>query len=141
MITATNAFLLALMVIAPVAAHAQSKNLGSYVGTIDVSGTQHGPDVTYRARVKVSMPVSDRDASSINAEFLSGEAPSASILVTQLSRCWAARLVNLLTEQHSEADSKGRNDVLLEPFGYRWYRVRGLDYLLKRRDIDEQSRT
>jgi maltose alpha-D-glucosyltransferase/alpha-amylase len=33
------------------------------------------------------------------------------------------------------------NDVLLEPFGYRWYRVRGLDYLLKRRDIDERSRT
>jgi hypothetical protein len=43
MITVTNAFLLALIVIAPAAAHAQSKRLGSYVGTIDVSGTQHGP--------------------------------------------------------------------------------------------------
>jgi maltose alpha-D-glucosyltransferase/alpha-amylase len=47
------------------------------------------------------------------------------------------RLVNLLTEQHSEADKKGRHDVMLEPFGYRWYRVGGLDYLLKRTEIDK----
>ena len=66
------------------AAHAQPKNLGSYVGTIDVSGTQHGPEVSYRARVtKISLPVSDRDGSSINAEFLSGEAPNARVLVSQ----------------------------------------------------------
>ena len=84
MITASNAFLLAALVVIPFgAAHAQSKNLGSYVGTIDVSGTQHGPEVTYRARVKVSMPISDRDGSSINAEFLAGEAPNASVLVSQ----------------------------------------------------------
>jgi maltose alpha-D-glucosyltransferase/alpha-amylase len=45
-------------------------------------------------------------------------------------------LVNLLTEDHSRADERGRHDVLLEPYGYRWYRVGGLDYLLKRSDID-----
>lgn len=67
----------------PGAAHAQSKNLGSYVGTIDVTGTQHGPEVTYRARVKISMPVSDRSGSDITAEFLAGEAPNASVLVSQ----------------------------------------------------------
>lgn len=84
MITASNAFLWATLVVIPMgAAHAQSKNLGSYVGTIDVSGTQEGPQVTYRARVKASMPVSDRDGSSINAEFLAGEAPNASVLVSQ----------------------------------------------------------
>jgi maltose alpha-D-glucosyltransferase/alpha-amylase len=45
-------------------------------------------------------------------------------------------LINLLTEDHSEADARGRHCVLLEPYGYRWYRVGGLDYLLKRTDID-----
>jgi len=26
--------------------------------------------------------------------------------------------------------------VLLDPYGYRWYRVGGLDYLLKRTEIE-----
>jgi len=46
------------------------------------------------------------------------------------------RLVNLLTDDHSHANGRGRHDVLLEPYGYRWYRVGGLDYLLKRSEID-----
>ena len=51
------------------------------------------------------------------------------------------RLVNLLTDDHSHADPNGRHNLLLEPYGYRWYRVGGLDYLLKRSDIDiEQQR-
>jgi maltose alpha-D-glucosyltransferase/alpha-amylase len=45
-------------------------------------------------------------------------------------------LINLLTEDHSEADPRGRHTLLLEAYGYRWYRVGGLDYLLKRTDID-----
>jgi len=32
----------------------------------------------------------------------------------------------------------GRHHLLLEAYGYRWYRVGGLDYLLKRSEIDEQ---
>ena len=48
-------------------------------------------------------------------------------------------LVNLLTEQHSHANARGRHDVLLEPYGYRWYRVGGLDYLLKRSEIDVKN--
>jgi maltose alpha-D-glucosyltransferase/alpha-amylase len=47
-------------------------------------------------------------------------------------------LVNLLTEQHSRAGARGRHKVMLEPYGYRWYRVGGLDYLLKRSEIDSQ---
>jgi maltose alpha-D-glucosyltransferase/alpha-amylase len=42
------------------------------------------------------------------------------------------RLVNLLSEEHSEADESGKHPVVLEGYGYRWYRVGGLDYLLKR---------
>ena len=33
------------------------------------------------------------------------------------------------------ADDDGRHCVLLEPYGYRWFRVGGLDYLLKRSEV------
>ena len=48
-------------------------------------------------------------------------------------------LVNLLSEDHSRADERGRHTLLMEGYGYRWYRVGGLDYLLKRSDIDENT--
>jgi maltose alpha-D-glucosyltransferase / alpha-amylase len=41
-------------------------------------------------------------------------------------------LVNLLSNDHSDADAEGMHCVVMEPYGYRWYRVGGLDYLLKR---------
>ncbi|HET7731090.1 MAG TPA: hypothetical protein VFK48_13760 [Usitatibacter sp.] len=63
------------------AALAQSKNLGAYAGTIELSTAS--PELTYRALAKVSMPVSDRRATRIEAEFLAGEAPDASVLVSQ----------------------------------------------------------
>jgi maltose alpha-D-glucosyltransferase/alpha-amylase len=43
-------------------------------------------------------------------------------------------LVNLLSEDHSYGKN-GRHCILLEPYGYRWYRVGGLDYLLKRAEV------
>ena len=48
-------------------------------------------------------------------------------------------LVNLLSEDHSRANDKSRHTLLLEAYGYRWYRVGGLDYLLKRSDIDTDA--
>jgi maltose alpha-D-glucosyltransferase/alpha-amylase len=45
-------------------------------------------------------------------------------------------LVNLLTEDHSRAGDDGKHCLLLEAYAYRWYRVGGLDYLLKRSDVD-----
>ena len=45
-------------------------------------------------------------------------------------------LVNLLTEDHSKAGEDGKHHLLLEAYGYRWYRVGGLDYLLKRSEIE-----
>ena len=45
-------------------------------------------------------------------------------------------LINLLTEDHSRAGEDGKHNLLLEAYGYRWYRVGGLDYLLKRSDIE-----
>jgi maltose alpha-D-glucosyltransferase/alpha-amylase len=53
----------------------------------------------------------------------------------------AKLLVNLLSEDHSQADERGKHALLLEAYGYRWYRVGGLDYLLKRSDIDTNAAT
>jgi len=44
-------------------------------------------------------------------------------------------LVNLLTADHSRAGENGKHRVCLEGYGYRWYRVGGLDYLLKRSEF------
>jgi maltose alpha-D-glucosyltransferase/alpha-amylase len=44
----------------------------------------------------------------------------------------AHTLVNLLSADHSEANRRGQHTVVLEPYGYRWYRVGGLGYLLER---------
>jgi maltose alpha-D-glucosyltransferase / alpha-amylase len=46
-------------------------------------------------------------------------------------------LVNLLTEEHSQGDAHGRHRLVIEAYGYRWYRVGGLDYLLRRSEIDQ----
>jgi maltose alpha-D-glucosyltransferase / alpha-amylase len=45
----------------------------------------------------------------------------------------------LLAENHSRADDRGKHTLMLEGYGYRWYRVGGLDYLLKRSDIDTDA--
>ena len=42
------------------------------------------------------------------------------------------KLVNLLTEAHSDADARGRHRITLDPYGYDWYRAGGLGYLLDR---------
>ena len=41
-------------------------------------------------------------------------------------------LVNLLSADHSTPGASGKYSMLLEPYGYRWFRVGGLDYLLRR---------
>ena len=43
-------------------------------------------------------------------------------------------LVDLLSSEHSKAQ-KGKHRVCLGAYGYRWYRVGGLDYLLKRSEF------
>jgi maltose alpha-D-glucosyltransferase/alpha-amylase len=41
-------------------------------------------------------------------------------------------LINLLSDDHSQPTEGNTHRILLEPYGYRWYRVCGLDYLLRR---------
>ncbi|MGM4929462.1 alpha-amylase family protein [Tardiphaga sp. 619_E2_N8_5] len=48
-------------------------------------------------------------------------------------------LINLLTEDHNRADAHGKHHLMLEAYAYRWYRVGGLDYLLRRSDIDSDT--
>ncbi len=52
----------------------------------------------------------------------------------------AGVLVNLLSSDHSHADESGRHTLLMEGYGYRWFRVGGLDYLLKRSEIETPAR-
>jgi maltose alpha-D-glucosyltransferase/alpha-amylase len=44
------------------------------------------------------------------------------------------KLVNLFSEAHSEPGPGKAHRIPLEPYGYRWFRAGGLDYLLKRRE-------
>ena len=44
----------------------------------------------------------------------------------------ACSLINLLSDNHSQPIDGDKHRLLLEPYGYRWFRVCGLDYLLKR---------
>jgi maltose alpha-D-glucosyltransferase/alpha-amylase len=41
-------------------------------------------------------------------------------------------LVNLLSNDHSEGEDDGVHKLAIEGYGYRWYRVGGLDYILRR---------
>lgn len=45
------------------------------------------------------------------------------------------QLVNLLSNDHSTPDASGKHCILLEPYGYRWFRIGSLDYLLKRTKV------
>jgi hypothetical protein len=73
----------ALAALASASSPAAAQNLGSYEGIIEVSGVQSGPAVQYKAKIRVIMPVSSRDRSSISAEFLAGEAPEGKIEISQ----------------------------------------------------------
>ena len=68
------------------------------------------------------------------------EKPREISFSTGLPRDAGKLLINLLAEDHSEADGRGQHKLVLEPYGYRWFRVGGLDYLLKRSDIDSKGK-
>jgi maltose alpha-D-glucosyltransferase/alpha-amylase len=40
--------------------------------------------------------------------------------------------MNLIVGEHSEGDDSGRHTIILEGYGYRWFRVGGLSHILKR---------
>lgn len=82
----------------PALVMAQAGKLGAYSGTINVSGTEISPQVVYRATVKVTLPVTERDSSSITSDFITEDAPNASVLVSQ----WDSSF----TEKSADSDGK-----------------------------------
>lgn len=44
-------------------------------------------------------------------------------------------LIDIADDSDSTADGKGKHHIVIEPYGYRWYRAGGLDYLLKRSEV------
>ena len=42
------------------------------------------------------------------------------------------KLISLFDAAHSEPDGRHRHHIILEPYGYRWFRVGGLGYILDR---------
>lgn len=45
-----------------------------------------------------------------------------------------SRLVNLLSDEHSEAVADAKHCILLEAYGYRWYRVGAMDEVMERQE-------
>jgi len=50
-------------------------------------------------------------------------------------------LVNLLSEDHSRADAGGKHCLMMEAYGYRWYRVGGLDHLMRQSNVEMTTTT
>ena len=74
-----------------------------------------------------------RDNSVVVVHNLSA-IPCEARLSIGLSGDEGRRLVNILSADHSLADESGKHSILLEAYGYRWYRAGNLRYLLKRSD-------
>ena len=74
-----------------------------------------------------------RGNSVILVHNLSNE-PCETFLDTGVENSESTRLVNLLSEDHSTAEGSGKHCILLEPYGYRWFRVGGLAYVMNRTD-------
>jgi len=51
----------------------------------------------------------------------------------EITLTFGEKLTSLFDAQHSEPDKRSRHHIVLEPYGYRWYRVGGLGYILDRR--------
>lgn len=66
------------------------------------------------------------------------ENPREIVFAPGLPKDQGRHLINLLSSDHSTANASGKHRLMIEGYGYRWYRVGGLDYLLKRSDIDAE---
>ena len=45
------------------------------------------------------------------------------------------KLIDIADHANTEADENGKHKLLLDAYGYRWFRVGGLDYLLRRTEV------
>ena len=63
--------------------------------------------------------------------------PREVLLSVGLATAKSAVLVNLLSDNHSRPEPNGKHRLMLEAYGYRWFRVGGLDYLLVRSGVED----
>ena len=75
-----------------------------------------------------------RNNSVLALHNLAGEAREVEF-ETGLKENDGDRLISLLSDDHSNRLPNGKHLICLGAYGYRWYRVGGLDYLLKRREF------
>jgi maltose alpha-D-glucosyltransferase / alpha-amylase len=87
--------------------------------------------ISARAKEVLIMRYEWRNNAVVIVHNLSGLPREVSFSVTN-EQGEACTLINLLSDNHSQPIEGDRHRILLEPYGYRWYRVCGLDYLLKR---------
>jgi maltose alpha-D-glucosyltransferase/alpha-amylase len=90
--------------------------------------------ISARAAEVLIMRYDWRNNSVVIVHNLSSVPREVSFMVT-IGNDEACTLVNLLSDNHSQAEEDHKHRILLEPYGYRWYRVCGLDYLLKRSTV------
>lgn len=70
-----------------------------------------------------------------------GSKPREISISAAVARDAGQLLVNLLSEDHSRADAGGKHRLLIEAYGYRWYRIGGLDHLMKQSDVEMTTAT
>jgi maltose alpha-D-glucosyltransferase / alpha-amylase len=58
--------------------------------------------------------------------------PCETFLDIGLPKKEANHLINLLSDEHSTAPDSSKHCILLEPYGYRWFRVGGVDDVMNR---------
>ncbi len=61
--------------------------------------------------------------------------PREIVFKTGVAEASGSKLINLLADNNSDADESGRHRVVIEGYGYRWYRAGGLDYILRRSEV------
>ncbi len=89
--------------------------------------------LSLRAADALGMLYTWRSNSVLTIHNLSSEPREITFKIGEpANRC---ELTNLLSHDHSQPDQDGGHTLLLEPYGYRWYRLCGLDYLLKRSPV------
>ena len=72
-----------------------------------------------------------RNNSAVFVHNLSSKPMEVALSIGRVSEADGS-LVNLLSEDHSRPGESGLHHLVLEGYAYRWYRVGGLDYLLRR---------
>ncbi len=72
-------------------------------------------------------PIDLRFRSSANPRNTSGAGKPSSPKAKSTKPPLDLYLTNIISDDHSSADSTGRHLILLEPYGYRWFRAGGQD--------------